>query len=129
MNIAYLACPYSHPDPCIKQKRHAIVNEVTYQLMSQGILVYSPLTHNVPIDQLGIHGNWMTWQAYDHEMLSRCDRLIVLMLPGWKESKGVASEIAKAKELGFSIEWMEYQEDKLLVQPINECQLAFGGHG
>jgi hypothetical protein len=54
MNIAYLACPYAHPDPKVKKERHAIVNRVAFNLMRQGIMVYSPLTHNLPLDQLGI---------------------------------------------------------------------------
>lgn len=119
MNVAYLACPYSHPDSKIKQQRHAIANRVVFDLMRRGILVYSPLTHNVPIDQLGIHGNWMNWKDFDHEMVSRCDRLIVLKLPGWEESKGVAAEIARANEVGIPIEWMESPENLLL-----ECSNA-----
>lgn len=115
MNIAYLACPYSDPDPKIKCMRHAIVTKVAFELMRAGIYVYSPLTHNVPIDQLGIHGNWMTWKNYDHSMLSRCDRLIVLKLPGWQESKGLAAEIACAEKLQLPIEWMEATEEMLLT--------------
>lgn len=124
MNIAYLACPYSHPNPKIKERRHAIVNRIAFDLISQGIFVYSPLTHNVPIDQLGIHGNWITWKDFDHEMLSRCDRLIVLKLPGWEDSKGVNAEINQAKELGLPIEWMEVSEDKVqsnCLNPIETC--------
>lgn len=112
MNIAYLSCPYFHPDPKIKKERHAIANRVTFNLMRQQVLVYSPLTHNIPIDQLGIHGDWTTWKNFDHEMLSRCDRLIVLMLPGWDESKGVAAEIAQANLLGIPVEWMQYDENE-----------------
>lgn len=111
MNVAYLSSPYNHPDPKIKQQRHDIVNSVVFDYMRRGILVYSPLTHNIPIDQLGIHGNWMTWKDFDHEMVSRCDRVIVLKLPGWEDSKGVAAEIARAKEVGIPIEWIECPEN------------------
>lgn len=37
-------------------------------------------------------------------MLARCDDLIVLKIPGWELSKGVADEIVWAKELNISIE-------------------------
>lgn len=87
MSVAYLSCPYSDPDPFVKGIRHTIATRVAFELMSQGIMVYSPLTHNLPIDQLGIHGTWATWKDFDHTMLSRCDRLIVLKLPGWKIPK------------------------------------------
>src|SRR5690242_11058087 len=110
MKIAYLASPYSHPDESVKERRHAIVTHVAFELIRQGIYVYSPIVHNVPIDQLGIHGNWLSWIEFDHGMLARCDRLLVLKLPGWEESKGVQAEITRAKELGLPIEWMEISE-------------------
>ena len=108
-SVAYLACPYSHPDPKVRQERAEIVTRVAGQLISQGIFVYSPLTHNVPfVEMLGLPNGWMHWAKFDHEMVSRCDRVIVLMLPGWEESKGVAAEIAHAEAIGRPIEWMEY---------------------
>ncbi|MFI5342634.1 MAG: DUF1937 family protein [Chlamydiales bacterium] len=112
MCVAYLSCPYFDPDSLVKEMRHTIVNRVAFELMSKGIMVYSPLTHNLPIDRLGIHGNWVTWKDFDHAMLSRCNRLIVLKLPGWEISKGVAAEIACAEKLEIPIEWMEIHEDK-----------------
>lgn len=109
-SVAYLACPYSHLDPIIMNFRHSMATKVAFDLLCRGILVYSPLTHNIPIDKLGIHGNHETWKSFDHEMLSRCNRLIVLKLPGWEESKGVAAEIVKANQMGLPIEWMEDHE-------------------
>lgn len=111
INISYLACPYSDPDPKVREARLIIVTQIAYNLMRQGIHVYSPLTHNIPINQLGVHGNWMTWKDFDHTMLVKCGRLIVLKLPGWEKSQGVAAEIACAKENGLPIEWMEVSEE------------------
>lgn len=84
-----------------------IANQTVYALQSKGIQVYSPLTHNIPINHLGFNGDWIKWSSFDHEMLSRCDKLIVLKLPGWEESKGVNAEINKAKELNLAIEWLD----------------------
>lgn len=111
MNIAYLAAPYTHNDSKVQQMRYDLVTRVAYNLIKEGILVYSPLTHNVPIDKLGLHGDWLRWKEFDHGMLSRCDRLLVLKLPGWEISKGVAAEIAHAKEIGLPIEWLEWDEE------------------
>lgn len=113
MSVVYLACPYSHPDPAIKELRHAIVNLYAYELMSQEIFVFSPLTHNVPLVQLGMANNWNTWKKYDHLMLSKCDRLLVLKMPGWEESPGVTSEIEYARELGLPIDWLDVSKDKI----------------
>lgn len=113
MSIAYLACPYTDPDPRVKEMRLLLVTRVAFDLMRQGVMVYSPLTHNVPIDQLGMHGNWVTWKDFDHGMLRRCDRIIVLRLPGWEKSPGVAAEIACAKEQGLPVEWMDLPAEKI----------------
>ena len=113
VSVAYLSSPYAHPDPKVKDARLAIVTRVSYALMRRGIYVYSPLTHNIPIDRLGFHGDWETWRAFDHSMLSRCDRILVLKLPGWDQSKGVAAEIAFAKEKDMPIEWMECPDEML----------------
>lgn len=98
MSVAYLSSPYFDPDPAVKERRHATVNQIAFDLMSQGIMVYSP-------HRLG----GMTWEDFDHTMLSRCDRVIVLKLPGWESSKGVAAEIACAEKLGIPIEWMDIE--------------------
>src|SRR3569832_1479871 len=47
MNVAYLSCPYFDPDILVKKSRHIIVNRVAFELISQGTMVYSPLTHNL----------------------------------------------------------------------------------
>jgi hypothetical protein len=111
MTVVYLACPYSDPDPNIKQQRHQVANQVAAELLSQGIFVFSPLTYSVPLSQAGCHKGWVNWKDFDFEMISRCDRLLVLKLPGWELSRGVAEEIAHAKELGIPIEWMEAPEN------------------
>ena len=121
MNIAYLACPYSHRDPKVKNLRYSIATKVAYDLMSKGIQVYSPLTHNIPIDKLGFHGDWTTWQDFDRSMLARCDRLIVLKLAGWEESRGVSAEIEHATELNLPVEWMECPEDIALIMPEEDA--------
>jgi hypothetical protein len=107
MTLAYLASPYSHPDPLVKQMRLAIVNRVAAELLSQGMLIFSPLTYSVPLSQAGAHKGWVNWKEFDFAMIARCDKIIVLKLPGWEESTGVNEEIAYAKELGLPIEWME----------------------
>ncbi len=112
MSVAYLACPYSDPDPRVKELRHMLATQVAFELMQKGQVVYSPLTHNIPISRLGVYG-WVNWKDFDLTMLAKCDRLIVIKIPGWDESKGVLEEIAYAKERGIPIEWLEMSEEKL----------------
>ncbi len=106
-SIAYLGSPYSDVCPKIRRFRERAVTQMAYDLMKQGTLVYSPLTHNIPIDRLGFFGYYLTWKSFDHGMLSRCDQLLVFKLPGWEQSKGLAAEIQCAKSLGLPIEEIE----------------------
>ena len=104
--ITYLGTPYGHPDPKVRNFRFHAVTLMAFELRKPraGPLVYSPITHNTPIDRLGFFGNWQTWCDFDHGMLARCDKLFVFKLPGWKESKGLTAEIQFAHQNGIAVE-------------------------
>lgn len=119
--LAYLACPYSHPDHEIMEARHHLVNRMAFELHKRGRMVYSPLTHNIPLIKLnGGKGTWEEWGNFDLAMLSRCNELIVLTVPGWQDSKGVACEIAHAKKLELPIEMINPKEYFNLKLVTNE---------
>lgn len=107
MELSYLACPYQHNDPHVMEARREMATHTAFRFIRQGILVYSPLTHDIPINQCGIFGDWQTWKTHNHEMLSRCDKIIVLKLPGWENSKGVQGELTKARQLELPIQEIE----------------------
>ena len=111
--IAYCGCPYSDPDPNIRKFREQAVTQMVFDLRKQGIYVYSPITHNMPIDRLGVFGDFKSSMEFDHNMLARCDKLLVLKLPGWQNSKGLAAEIAFAKSQNIPIEEIEPSSDFL----------------
>lgn len=101
--MIYLASPYYHPDPLIMKTRYLLAKQATVGLLSQDIWVYSPIVHNHPLEMIREHEFWM---RYDLDMLRRCDSLLVLDIPGWKESKGVGIEIDIAKQLGMGIDFV-----------------------
>jgi hypothetical protein len=106
--LVYLAVPYSHPRPEIREERFRAVNRVAAKLMGQGLHIFSPISHSHPISIEGnLPTNWEYWEAYDRAFLNASNKLIVLMLDGWDKSVGVAGEIAIAKELGIEIEYIE----------------------
>ena len=104
--LVYLATPYSHPNPDVREERFRAVNKAAADLMRSGLHIYSPISHTHPIAMAGdLPLGWDYWQAYDRAILSACCKLIVLKLDGWKDSKGVAGEIAIAHELGLDVEY------------------------
>ncbi len=104
--MIYLASPYSHPDPAVREQRFRAACRAAVALLRAGHLVFSPITHSHPLAQHGLPGNWQFWERYDREFLERCDEVVVLMLPGWKESVGVQAEIRIAGELGKPVRYL-----------------------
>ena len=106
--LVYLATPYTHTDPEIQEARFMAVNIKAGELMAQGVHVFSPISHTHPIAQASeLPTNWEFWKQYDFAILVHCCKVIVLCLHGWRESVGVAAEIAMAKELGIPVEYHE----------------------
>ncbi len=105
--LVYLATPYSHQDASVREERFRAVNAAAAELMRQGMHIFSPISHTHPIALAGdLPLGWEYWQAYDRAILAACCKLIVLMLDGWKESKGVAGEIAIAHETGIPVQFI-----------------------
>ena len=105
--LVYLACPYTGTDEQ-KDQRFRAVSRAAGRLLSQGVHVYSPISHTHPIAVFGdLPGDWEFWECYDRAVLSCCHKLIVLMLPGWMESTGVQAEIGIASEMGIPVEHIE----------------------
>lgn len=106
--LVYLACPYSHKDPAVKEQRFRLANAAAANLMQQGMPVFSTITHNHPIAlKHNLPGDWKFWEGYNRAFLSCSHKLIVLMADGWEDSVGVQAEIAIANELGINIEFLE----------------------
>lgn len=97
----YLATPYSHDNPAIRELRFMKINEVAAELMSKGIHVYSPISHTHPIAEAGnLPKGWDYWEQYVRHFIEWCDEVWVYCADGWEESKGVNAEIGIAKEFG-----------------------------
>lgn len=100
----YIASPYSHPDPEIREQRFDAVCRECSLVLQSGIFVYSPIAHTHPIALAGsLPTDWEFWKEFDTKMIEACDMVCVLMLPGWKASKGVTAEIKIARGLGKQI--------------------------
>lgn len=107
--LYYVATPYSKYaagiDEAFKDACRA-----TAILIGRGLNVYSPIAHTHPIALYGGIDplDHTIWMALDHHMMKAADGCIVLMMPGWKESKGVQIEIDTFKQMGKPIRWFEY---------------------
>lgn len=106
--FSYLACPYVHHDPSVRQARFEAANLAAATLIAQGELVISPLSHCCPIAEAKeLPREWEYWGRFDRALLGCCSKLIVLMVDGWEESVGVRGEIEYAASLGLPVSYME----------------------
>jgi len=96
----YVSSPYSDSDPAVREHRYEAACSATAMLLRAGLAAFSPVVHSHPLTRHGLPGDWEFWQRYDRACLEACTGVAVLMLEGWKESKGVQAEIAMARELG-----------------------------
>lgn len=102
----YLACPYTSRSLDTRNNREYLATRVAARLMSEGVCVYSPITHGHRIAE-HLHRDFVEnhsfWMDQCLPILEACDALVVLTVEGWRTSKGVHLEIQRAKELAMPI--------------------------
>lgn len=104
----YLASPYYHKDPQIREERFKAVCKKAGELMNQGYFVYSPIAHSHPIAcQCKLPKDWKFWEQYDVEYIKWVDEVWILMLPGWTESVGIKAEIGIAEEMDKLVRYVK----------------------
>ena len=104
--MQYLASPYSHPDPAVREARFRAACRAAALLMRRGEAVFSPIAHSHCIATYGLPIHWRFWEPIDRWHIERCDGLIVLTLDGWRDSVGVQAEIRIAVERGKPVRYV-----------------------
>jgi hypothetical protein len=103
--IEYLAIPYSHPDPAVREARFELANRIAADLMREGRIIYSPISHSHPIAKYGLPLDWEYWEKVNLIYLEMCSKMIVVMAEGWEQSIGIKSEIEIMERMGKEIEY------------------------
>lgn len=104
MKLYFIACPYSDPDGKVVEMRFQTSTQAAAELALQGVATYSQITMTHPINlELSKSGKKIQWSKIDEVFLSRCDGLIVLTVPGWEKSGGVAAEIKYFKDKNLPV--------------------------
>ena len=107
----YLASPYSDIDPAVRHQRYKAVCRIAGRLMEGGIVVFCPIAHSHAVgDVLDVReAEHEFWMRQDIPFLARASKLVVAMLPGWKQSRGVSEEIYFAIRRGIPVEYLEVE--------------------
>lgn len=105
MKKIYLAIPYSiNPELSFD-----VSCKIAGKLISQGNIVFSPITHSHPIymknkDLLPSDSEF--WLNQDLPFMGICDELHIICLKGWGTSIGIQKEIKHAKKLNKIIKFI-----------------------
>ena len=104
--MIYLASPYSHPDPVVRDRRYLAACRAAVDLLKTGETVFSPVVQGHALSRLGLPTDWQFWERHDREHLRLCDEVAVLALDGWRDSIGVRAEIEIAREFGKPVRYL-----------------------
>ena len=113
----YLASPYNSPIAAAREMRYKGALSACYWLHKNDYVVYSPIVHwhNVA-EMFGLASSVYTWRKQDCAMLDWCNTLLVLTLPDWNHSVGVAEEMDSSRHTGKQI---------YLLNPIVNTKTTF----
>jgi hypothetical protein len=93
MSLIYLAQPFSHPDRAVRRKRYEAAVYTFAYYTREGLAAFSPIAHSYDAaENYNLDTGYEQWRKVSEEILPVCNRFIVLMLHGWRESKGVVEE-------------------------------------
>jgi len=106
--MIYLAMPYTCLTPEQREYYFAIGCKIAAILFNECKHVFVPICFAHPIaTRHSLPANWHFWAEFNEKMLSVCDELWVLTLPGWKNSYGINEEIKIANRLGINIKYVD----------------------
>lgn len=111
----YIASPYTHDDPAVREARYKKVLDftawlaVTYRLWGFSPIVHS---HNMAL-QDNPKFNHDFWLGWGKTMLIPSSGLVVLQIKGWEKSAGVSEEMAYARDYGKPIYMSQILWDKV----------------
>lgn len=106
--MIYLATPYSHPDPAVRESRFHLACLIAGRMMANGELVFCPIAHSHPIaEKAELPKGFEYWERFDRTMIRACSKVVICKMEGWTESVGIAAEIRIAEELHKPVEFIE----------------------
>ena len=91
--LFYVMSPYSGTRTEMFS-RHFDTSVAATRLVREGIPLLSPILHwHFAAQTHGLPKDAEYWMAYNKRLFASADAGILLMLPGWRESKGIREEL------------------------------------
>lgn len=99
----YVASPYSHPEEKWRRERYEVAVKAAKTLSRLGYSAFVPIAYDGLWDldpTFTVDHSWTFWEKIDLPLLNNCSALVLLEIPGWKESRGVAGELEHCVQTG-----------------------------
>lgn len=109
VNLIYLASPYSHRNPAVRELRYELARLATAQMLKEGKAVFSPIVYGKSMEKM-IGTDYLSWKRLNDAMIHAAAEVQVLMLDGWRESKGVQYEVELANMLELPVLFIQPPE-------------------
>jgi hypothetical protein len=109
MKHVYLASPYSHIDPAVREYRAVQARRAIMEIAQHGVPIYSPIAHwhQVAVDHK-LPTDATFWLVQNDPMVYQASEVWVLVIDGWQQSKGLEHEVEQAKRLGLRVRHVEF---------------------
>jgi Domain of unknown function (DUF1937) len=112
--LVYFASPFTHADKAVRDERLPAIARACGWFMNnrRDIFFFSPICSAHPIAiECSLPYEWQFWAEIDECMVSRCEEIWVLAIPGFKKSTGVTAERKIAERLGLPCRFVIPQQD------------------
>ena len=106
----YVASPYWHREEQVRRARARAAMAAVMELIGRDIKAFSPVVYSAVIQEGSGFRPPEGWYAFDLNFLAQASGMIILEIPGWKESRGVLIETAYAQGRGMPIEKVKWEE-------------------
>lgn len=112
--MIYLASPYTHDSRRVVLARYRAALSCAAALMRRGEIVLSPIAHSHAIAEAHeLPTTFDFWMRYNFAWLDACTALVVLAIDGWRESRGVQAEIARAQARGMRVSYVDERGEEV----------------
>ena len=102
--LVYISAPYSSAPDKDEHMEFVMRCIGAYMVVNPGEFAVSPLcNHYALAGNPALGTDWAFWKAYSLELLTKCEKMVVLVMHGTDTSVGVHGEVTMAKELGIPV--------------------------
>lgn len=124
--MIYVASPYSHSDPAVREMRFRQAEAFVARLLNQDVPVFSPIVYcHVMAERHRLPTDADFWAGVNWRFMQRCTAFALVALPGWDTSRGVAAERRRRRELKLSIEvWRLIDTEAMRFDLVNKGDLS-----